>query len=50
MFQQKINEIFRDLTNVFGIADGILVVEYDAKDREYNRIMKQVMQIGCQEN
>ena len=32
MFQCKINEIFNDMPNVFGIADGILVIGYD-KDR-----------------
>ena len=30
MFLQKINKIFKDLPNLFGIADDILVLEYDA--------------------
>ena len=29
MFQHKINEIFNDMPNVFGIADDILVIGYD---------------------
>ena len=29
MFQCKIDEIFRNLPNVFGIANDILVVGYD---------------------
>ena len=28
MFQQKIDEIIKDLPNVFGIADNILIVGY----------------------
>ena len=40
MFQQKINEIFKDLPNVFGIADGILMVGYDADGRDHNTILK----------
>ena len=36
MFQHKIDEIFKDLLNVFGIADDILVVGYynDGKDND----------------
>ena len=30
MFQRKIDKSFKDLPNVFGIADDILVVGYDA--------------------
>ena len=29
MFQRKIDEIFKDLPNVFGIADDILAVGYE---------------------
>ena len=36
MFQRKIDEIFRDLPHVFGIADDILVVgnDIDGKDQD----------------
>ena len=34
MFQHKIDEIFNDMLNVFGIADNILVIGYD-KDGIY---------------
>ena len=40
MFQQKINKIFKDLLNVFGIADG----------RDHDSTLRQVIQICCQEN
>ena len=30
MFQRKIDEIFKDMPNVFGIADDILVAGYEA--------------------
>ena len=32
MFQRKIDEIFKDLPNVFDIADDILVLGYDTDD------------------
>ena len=36
MFQQKMDKIFKDLPNVFGIADDILIVVYhnDGKDHD----------------
>ena len=33
MFQQKIDEIFKELNNVVGIADNILKVGYDVNSR-----------------
>ena len=33
MFLEKVNEIFRDFSYVFGIADDILIVGYDADGR-----------------
>ena len=36
MFQRKIDEIFKDLLNVFGIADDILVVGYDADGKDHD--------------
>ena len=32
MFQRKIDEIFKDLTNVFGSSDDIFAVGYDVDD------------------
>ena len=29
IFQHKIDEIFRDMPNMFGITDNILVIGYD---------------------
>ena len=35
MFQQKNDEIFKGLQNIFGIADDILIVGYqDGRDHE----------------
>ena len=45
MFEQKVNEIFRDLPNIFGIADDILIVEYDADGRDHDRSLMKVIQI-----
>ena len=32
MFQCKIDKIFSDMPNVFGIVDNILIIEYDDDD------------------
>ena len=44
-FQQKIDEIFSDLPNVFGIADDILVVGYDSDGKDHDKTLWQVIQI-----
>ena len=36
MFQQKIDEIFKYIPNVFGIADDILVVGYDSNGKDHD--------------
>ena len=36
----KIGKIFKDLSNVFGIADKILIVGYDADGRDHNRSLR----------
>ena len=43
MLQKKVDEIFEDLPNVFGIADDILIVGYDDYSRDYDRSLRQVM-------
>ena len=48
MFQWKLNKIFKDLPNIFGIADDILIVSYDVDGIDPNKTLKWVMQI-CQE-
>ena len=45
MFQHKINEIFKDLPNVFGILDGILVVGYDSDGKDHDETLWWVLQI-----
>ena len=45
LFQQKSDEIFKDLPNIFGIADHILIVEYDADGRDHDRTQQWEMQI-----
>ena len=44
IFQQKINEIFQDLPNFFGIADDILIVAYDTESGDHKRTLRKVMQ------
>ena len=36
MFQWKINEIFNDMPNVFGIADDVLVKGYDKDGADHD--------------
>ena len=35
MFQKKIDEFFNNILNVFGIADDILIVGFDADGRNH---------------
>ena len=36
MIQRKICKIFKDIPNVFGIADDILVAGYEADGKDYD--------------
>ena len=45
MFQWKVSGIFKDLLNIFGVADDILIVEYDTDGRDHDKTLKWVMQI-----
>ena len=44
MFQRKIDEIFKDIPNVFGIADDILVAGYEADGRDHGHTILRVLQ------
>ena len=48
MFQHKIEGIFNDMPNVFGIADDILAVGYEDNDRDHDRTVQKVLQ-SCRE-
>ena len=50
MFQHKTDRIFKELYNVFGIADAISVVGYDTHGRYHDRTLRQVMQLCPKEN
>ena len=50
MFQRKINEIFKDLPNVFGIADDILVVGYNVGGKDHADKLWRVLKICRQVN
>ena len=43
MFQRKIDEIFRDMPNVFGIADYILAAGYEADGRDHDETVQRVL-------
>ena len=36
MFQRKVDKIFKNLSNVFGIADDILVIGYDIDGKDHD--------------
>ena len=39
IFLCKMDEIFKNVPNVFGIADDILVVGYDTDGKDHNEIL-----------
>ena len=41
----KIDKLFKDLPNVFGTADDILVVGYDDDGKDHDEIIQKVLQI-----
>ena len=46
LIQQQIDEIiFKDMQNIFGIADDILIVGYDENGCDHDTTWRQVMQI-----
>ena len=50
MFQYKIDEIFKELPNVLGIGDYILIVSYDDDRMDHNRKLRWVMKICHKES
>ena len=45
MFQWKINEMLKNLPNVFGIADDILDLGYGSDSKDHDEMLWQVQQI-----
>ena len=50
MFQTEIDEIFKDLPHIFGIANDILVVGYDTDHKDHDDTLERVLQICRQGN
>ena len=48
MFQCKIDEIFSDMPNIFGITDDILVIGYDDNGADHDAAVHRVLQ-RCEE-
>ena len=44
MFQKKIDEIIKNIPNVFGIAGDILIVGYEADDKDHDKTVGRVLQ------
>ena len=49
MFQCNTDENFKEISNVFGIADEILTVGHDADGKDHERMLRQVILICCKE-
>ena len=47
MFQHKIDEIFSDMPNVFGIMDDILVMGYDDNGADHGADLKCNIHLNC---
>ena len=45
MFKHNIDEIFKDLSNVYGIEDDIPVVGYNSDGKDHDEMLQQVLQI-----
>ena len=45
MFQRKIDEMLKELSNVFGIADTLSVVDYDDDDMDHDSTLRRVLEI-----
>ena len=43
MFQCKIDEIFSDVPNIFGIVDDILVIGYDENGADHDAAVHKVL-------
>ena len=43
MFQHKIDKIFNDMPNVFGIADDIMVIGYDKDGTDHDKAVYNVL-------
>ena len=54
VFQRKIDKIFNDIPNVFGIADDILVTGYDKDGADHDeavyRVLKQCQDVNLKLN
>ena len=50
MFQRKIDKIYKDFPNVFGIVDDILFVCYDRDDKDHDDTLQGVLQVCRQVN
>ena len=45
IFQRKIDEIFKNMPNVFGVVDDILVAGYEADGKDHDPTVWRVLQI-----
>ena len=43
IFQQEFYKIFKDMSNIFGIADDILIEGHYAGDRDHEIILRHLM-------
>ena len=46
MFQKKIDELFSDMSNVFNIADDILIAGFNEQDKDQDETLDKVLRVG----
>ena len=49
-FWKKIDELFSDMSNVFGIADDILIAGFDKQSKDHDKKLEKVLQVCRQAN
>ena len=50
MFQEKIDEIFSGMPNVFSIADFILIADFNEPDKDHDETLDKVLWVCRQAN
>ena len=43
MFQKRIDELFRGMPNVFGIADDILIAGFNEQGRDHDAVVEKYL-------
>ena len=50
MFEKKVDKLFNNIPNVFGISNDILIAGFDEEGSDHDKMLKKVLQICRQSN